>query len=193
MNTERCTWGWTTAGVTVARCCLASGHAGEHRYRCAGESCPGLVWPASVMPHPSTCVAEVQARPVESRAGAVLRVAAGAEQASELVVNGWRISVHVQRMRMGAATRASVRASGARGSIMEVIDLRGEASPPRMVIEICDVIWRVVDLAGIDRARLAPGNVIDTIARAGRPTRAADALVHALAWAAWSVAEAGGI
>lgn len=153
MNTERCTWGWTTAGVTVARCCLAR---------------------------------------VESRAGAVLRVAAGAEQASELVVNGWRISVHVQRMG-AASTRASVRASGSRGSIMEVIDLRGEASPPRMVIEICDVIWRVVDLAGIDRARLAPGNVIDTIARAGRPTRAADALVHALAWAAWSVAEAGGI
>lgn len=37
------------------RCCRAAGHKGPHLFRCSGPSCPGLVWPASVMAHPYTC------------------------------------------------------------------------------------------------------------------------------------------
>lgn len=41
---------------TSATCCLPAGHEGPHRFKCAGEKCPGLIWPASIMAHPSTCV-----------------------------------------------------------------------------------------------------------------------------------------
>jgi hypothetical protein len=46
------------------RCCIesaVSAHEGPHRFKCAGEACPGLIWPASVMPHPVTCTADTVA------------------------------------------------------------------------------------------------------------------------------------
>lgn len=36
-------------------CTLKERHKGEHRYRCAGPSCPGLPYPASLRRHPVTC------------------------------------------------------------------------------------------------------------------------------------------
>ncbi len=30
-------------------------HEGLHRFKCAGKSCPGLPWPASVQAHPYSC------------------------------------------------------------------------------------------------------------------------------------------
>jgi len=41
------------------RCCIKSddgNHSGPHLFKCGGRNCPGLIWPASVMLHPITCV-----------------------------------------------------------------------------------------------------------------------------------------
>lgn len=45
------------------QCCRTQGHSmegmeGGHRYKCAGDFCPGLGWPASNTPHPTSCVLE---------------------------------------------------------------------------------------------------------------------------------------
>jgi len=40
------------------QCCIETEtgeHDGMHHFKCAGEVCPGLIWPASVMNHPITC------------------------------------------------------------------------------------------------------------------------------------------
>ncbi len=55
---KRCDY---TAGSV--RCCRPAGHSmegmeGGHRYKCSGEFCPGLGWPASNTPHPTSCVHE---------------------------------------------------------------------------------------------------------------------------------------
>lgn len=53
----RCTFDHNGTGP---RCCVETpdgAHDGPHLFRCAGALCPGLIWPASVMAHPYTCVA----------------------------------------------------------------------------------------------------------------------------------------
>lgn len=43
------------------RCCLPAGHdsiserGDGHRYKCAGDRCPGLPWPASEIAHSVNC------------------------------------------------------------------------------------------------------------------------------------------
>jgi hypothetical protein len=49
---RRCTYK-LPSGV---RCCRNEGHSGLHRFKCSGEYCPGLPWPASQSSHPSSCV-----------------------------------------------------------------------------------------------------------------------------------------
>jgi hypothetical protein len=46
-------------------------HAGPHLFKCAGPSCPGIMWPASVMAHPYTCALPVADRvtPANSATG----------------------------------------------------------------------------------------------------------------------------
>jgi hypothetical protein len=36
-------------------CCLPYGHEGGRLFKCAGPSCPGLPWPASVVSHSVQC------------------------------------------------------------------------------------------------------------------------------------------
>ncbi len=36
-------------------CCEPKNHQGPHKYKCAGSSCPGLSWPASLFSHPVAC------------------------------------------------------------------------------------------------------------------------------------------
>jgi len=53
---KRCTF---THRGTGPQCCIeteTSEHDGMHHFKCAGEACPGLIWPASVMIHPITCL-----------------------------------------------------------------------------------------------------------------------------------------
>ncbi len=53
---KRCTFTHRGAGP---QCCIETEtgeHDGMHRFKCAGEACPGLIWPASVMSHPITCL-----------------------------------------------------------------------------------------------------------------------------------------
>jgi len=38
-----------------AQCVLEPGHPPPHLYRCAGQYCPGLPYPASIQAHPPTC------------------------------------------------------------------------------------------------------------------------------------------
>lgn len=58
---ERCLFlSYVTAG---AQCCLARGHQGVCRYKCADPDCPGLTYPASRTPHPKDC--GKRARPVQ--------------------------------------------------------------------------------------------------------------------------------
>lgn len=42
-------------GFSGPQCCLPNGHKGGHKYKCAGEFCPGLGWIASNTPHPTSC------------------------------------------------------------------------------------------------------------------------------------------
>ncbi len=48
--TERC-----QHHAGAVRCIRETGHGGGHIYRCAGKYCPGLGWPASNTPHPTSC------------------------------------------------------------------------------------------------------------------------------------------
>lgn len=55
-NFERCEGRWRYD--SSVQCCLQKGHEDPCRYKCSGPSCPGLIWPASVIPHPATCAAQ---------------------------------------------------------------------------------------------------------------------------------------
>lgn len=37
------------------QCCLERNHEGRHMFKCAGNLCPGLSYPASEIPHPVSC------------------------------------------------------------------------------------------------------------------------------------------
>lgn len=53
---KRCTFDHRGMGP---RCCIETEtgtHDGPHRFKCAGTACPGLIWPASVMTHPISCI-----------------------------------------------------------------------------------------------------------------------------------------
>lgn len=65
---ERCQKTW---GLTGAQCILDHGHADAgredgyppepHLYRCCGQSCPGLPWAPSAVPHPVNCCRQIGA------------------------------------------------------------------------------------------------------------------------------------
>lgn len=41
--------------INGPRCSRPAGHDGSHKYKCAGEHCPGLTYPAHVLAHPASC------------------------------------------------------------------------------------------------------------------------------------------
>lgn len=62
----RCTFNHSNLGpqCVVETDKPGSMHEGPHLFKCAGKHCPGLIWPASIMPHPYTCVSGPQPSPL---------------------------------------------------------------------------------------------------------------------------------
>lgn len=46
---------YTLLGDNAPRCSRPAGHDGSHWYKCAGEYCPGIAYPAHVLAHPASC------------------------------------------------------------------------------------------------------------------------------------------
>lgn len=115
----------------------------------------------------------------------VIRLAQSPEHPSTLEVNGHTLSIAAKQTVQGRCLRVEIRAGGPSAYASEVVVLRDDdAYGPRAVAEICEAARRVLDLASIDRSKLAQGGTAAIASRHGRAYRVADYNVLALAWAA---------